>query len=161
MIISLSESEMQAAGSIGVSRYIKMIVNGLGESRGSSPVDGWQRQVEGAMGEMAAAKGLKMYPTAFSNRMNEGDLGSLEVRTTFHKQGRLRLNQVDDPSKRYVHVVGSVGQYQLKGWAWGHEVLSMEPEEMQPGRPAYYLPNERLSDLVDLLASLRWEGDLG
>ena len=55
MIISLSESEMQAAGSIGVSRYIKMIVNGLGESRGSSPVDGWQRQVEGAMGEMAAA----------------------------------------------------------------------------------------------------------
>ena len=63
MRVELDGAEMMMAAQVGIRRHVAALVRGLPDRHGldSSKNDGWRIHIEGAAGELAAAKALDRY----------------------------------------------------------------------------------------------------
>ena len=152
---TLTWPEQLFAASAGVMRQISGINRGRPEPYGT-PKDPWGGHVGGAGAELAVAKYLGLYWHAVDTTPGElpGDVGLVQVRWTARPDGRLILHDRDQDAAPFVLVRGTFPEYTLVGWILSHH--GKRPEYKQPGdgRPAYFVPTERLESMVALLQGL-------
>ena len=125
MIVKLNEEETQAAMAIGQANVERAVVGALRDFTNPT-IDTLRAHQRGAAAEIAVAKalGLKSKEGAFSLRL-EGDVGEFEVRSC-SRGHNLILNARDQKkADRKFILVWCLGQqeFEIKGWAYGHEVM--------------------------------------
>jgi hypothetical protein len=121
-----------------------------------TPVD---TQVNGALGEIAAAKALNRFWGGLLNVGKAPDLPpDIEVRYNTPARGgqrikdHLRVRPNDNPTYRYVCVVGEYPTFYVVGWLYGHEA-QQEPYQTRLGLdrpPGFFVPPRHLHDPREL-----------
>lgn len=155
MIVKLTPQELFLGATQGIMRACTAIGKGridTDDERPEHEVDRWMIDIEGALGEMAAAKGLGVYWSGVSKFRGE-DAGRYEVKTTRWEKGRLLLPRGADDDKPYVLAVGQLGTYDLVGWAFGRDVKQPQYwSEMKrgSGRCGFMMPQDHLRPMEDL-----------
>ena len=78
------------------------------------------------------------------------DLGNgVQVKGTRHKRGGLMIHEGSDPHQKYLLVIDSSPLFELKGWAYGHEV--MQPQYQTTFDTEPWLKPQRLLRPVETL----------
>jgi len=152
-IIHLTDAEVLSAIQVGGLRQWESLKKNLPDKHGFLG-DGWEAHIEGAMGEIAAAKALNCYWCGGINTFKTPDLYNIQVRTRSKKEYELLLRDNDDSCSQWVLVTGKAGKYQVHGWIWGYEGKNPEWRKEHGGRPtAYFVPHSQLHPLHTLLHS--------
>jgi len=152
-VVILTREQVCVASRVGVLRkamhlywmFEKGESNGLGQ-RGGKDLDKWN-EVESANAELAVATFTHRYWVGdWENKVKTVDVRpDIEVRYTTHGHGNLLLYETDDPSRRYVLVNGSIPQFKLVGWIFGHEgIKSQYLKKLREDRPAFYVIDVKL-----------------
>lgn len=152
--ITLTWYELFLASQIGIRRQVAALQKKLPDKYGAKPDHGWQIHVEGAAGEMAAAKALGMYWSGSVNTFKVGgDVGSVQVRTRSRSDYDLIVRADDRDGDVFVLVVGASPSFDVVGWILGRDAKRSEWLRTHGGRPsAYFVPQEALSN-IELLAN--------
>lgn len=119
---------------------------------------GHDRQIAGAMGEVAFAKIMGLpFPPIDRLGMKQPDFEPMiDVKTTA-SGNRLLLFKGHPAEWKYALMFENktADTFLFWGWAYGHEVFAKaRQEEQEPGRPAFYLderhlrPREELLDMI-------------
>jgi hypothetical protein len=148
MKVTLSVSEMMEGAMVGAMRALGAKSRGDSHAYGAGAGNEWETNLEGALGEMAAAKAMNM----FWSRGEKGgaDVGDWQVRCTAHANGRLILHKRDlekyGAETRFYLVRGRFGEYEVVGWIeCGEGCDEMYWTDPGTGRPAYFVPEEKLN----------------
>jgi hypothetical protein len=169
-MVRLNPHEFLYAAMVGVTRQIDNLRNRRQNRYGVDPKDAWRVHIEGACGEMALAKQLHLYWSGNLGNLLAADVAGLQVRTRLkpdddappgrtslivhppkHEDGR----PGDDPSHRYVLLVGNAPAFEARGWCFGHEAQQdMYWKEYVLKRAAYFVPPEDLRPIDTLMESL-------
>lgn len=150
--VTLTVAEARLAAAVGVERQLQALQQHLAHRNGAA--DTWTLHIEGAAGELAAAKALGVYwPATVGTFHREGDLGpGVEVRTRARHDYDLILRDDDNPESAYILVTGTLPHYRVHGWARMQDVLP-EHRKTHGDRPAaWFLPACVLHPLADLPA---------
>ena len=149
MKVELNYAEIYRAAEAGLMRRVKAMQDKQTQyGSGAS----WTEDIEGALGECAVAKALNIYWAGMGIK-NGGDVGELQVKTTRLKNGRLIVKKENESNARYILVVGEMGEYELKGWLWGHEAKQPEywvEKSAKIWHPAYFVPQDKLKSVEEL-----------
>lgn len=150
--VSLSPVEMQHAAMVGVLRQIESMRLGLRDQFGADPNNGWSIHIEGAAGEMAAAKSLGRYWAMPVNTFKDGgDVGALQIRTRARHQNELIVRPGDRDIDTFVLVTGRSPRFRVHGYITGSQAKRDCWLHGYGGRPpAYFVPQSALHPL-DLL----------
>lgn len=109
---------------VGFDRNLKSVVMGSTPAFPFKDDDqGWGTHVEGAMGECALAKWLKMPWTGAERFYAHGDIGCIQVRTAARDSDCLIVRDRDDPMQPYVLLTGKYGFYTARGWLFAFEAM--------------------------------------
>lgn len=102
--------------------------------------------IEGACGEIAAAKALGRYFSGSYNTFKAADLGEkLQVRTRSSHDYELIVRNDDNPDHAFVLVTGTAPTYCVRGWAYARDVMRQEYMANHGGiNPAYFVPAKAL-----------------
>ena len=115
--------------------------------------DGWQRAFLGVAGEIAYAKhkGVYWMPPFRPQRAGEGDVGSVQVRTSSRIDGDLILHPRDGDDDTWVLVVGNPPDLYIVGWCWGRQgkLDRYWGDKARNGRPAFFVPQSVLIPFQD------------
>lgn len=150
--VSLSPLEMQHAAMVGALRQIESIRLRLQDQFGADPDNAWSIHIEGAAGEMAAAKALGRYWAMPVNTFKEGgDVGELQIRTRPRHHNELIVRPGDRDSDIFVLVTGRSPHFRVHGYITGDQAKCSCWLHGYGGRPpAYFVPQSALRPL-DLL----------
>ena len=133
---------------IGVMRRVRNIKAARVERRAAIDIkaaDGWVRDIEGALGEVALAKALNVF-IADHGDMKCPDVGDVDVRMTMHENGRLIIHPDDPDDRAFYLVTGAYGDYVVRGWIRGGDAKRDEWwTDPSGGRPAYFVPQDALT----------------
>lgn len=132
--VKLSTQEMAAAAMVGVRRKVMSLKRQ--ETAGHDKTN-WSDEIEGAMGECAVAKALGIYWSPEVDLFKVPDVGSLHVRQTSHANGKL-IFRPGDADGVYVLIRGSLGEYEIAGWATSEECVNDRYLQAPNGRPPAY-----------------------
>ncbi len=151
MQIALTPSELIHASGVGARRHAANLIAGRHDRHGAPP--DWSVHIEGAAGELAAAKALNLYwPASVDFRERQaGDLpGGIEVRTTSHATGCLLLHPEDKDDRRYILVTGRAPSFEVRGWCLGSEGKHQQFWKDPAGnRPAFFIEQKYLRPMKD------------
>lgn len=112
----------------------------------------WQVHIEGALGELAVAKVLKLYWS--KGKRGGDDVGPYRVRTSARDDADLILHETDPDDTRHYSVTGSNGIYRIHGWILARDGKREEWWRDPTGsRPAFFVPRSALVP-VDAQGSL-------
>ncbi len=106
--------------------------------------------IEGAAGEIAAAKALNRYWHGSVNaKKSEPDVGhNIQVRATKHLNGSLIITDSDPDDQIYVLVIGSRPNFNVVGWIRGVDGKKQEYVRAPNNRPpAYFVPQRILAQI--------------
>ena len=149
--VQLLATEMWMASQYGAMRQVENIKKKRKDAFGASVRDGWQINIEGALGECAVAKAFGIFWNGNIGDLKGPDVGKAQVRTTHHDHGRLILHKFskDDPSDYFVLVTGVNGKYIIRGGIRGYKGMQDEfwEDPTGEGRPAYFVPQDLLDDI--------------
>ncbi len=151
MQVALTPSELIHASGVGARRHAANLIAGRHDRHGAPP--DWSVHIEGAAGELAAAKALNLYwPASVDFRERQaGDLpGAIEVRTTSHATGCLLLHPEDKDDRRYILVTGRAPTFEVRGWCLGSEGKHQQFWKDPAGnRPAFFIEQKYLRPMKD------------
>lgn len=148
--VTLTPGEARLAASVGVERRIQSILAGDKQRHGTTET--WTLNIDGALGELAAAKALGIYwPATVNTYHRVSDLGDgVEVRTASRDDYGLIIRD-GDPDGKYVLVTGAIPVYYVHGWADRSEVKPEHCKDFGNGRPpVFVIPQAELHDLSGL-----------
>lgn len=149
--VKLSESEIQIAAFVGMSRQLYALRTGLQSAHGAGAEHDWQYHINGAMGEMALAKYLNIFWSGTVGVLNLPDVGKLEVRTATSPDHRLIVREPDSDGSLFVFVTGVNGNYSIWGFLAGKDAKKNAFLVAVAGRPnAYFVPKESLQPIEDI-----------
>lgn len=119
--VTLSAVEMLMASQAAAWRRISNIAKARAGAHGfSNARNGWQADNEGALAEVAAAKGLNLYWSAGS--FGAPDVGGLyDVRSTPYATGHLVIYPKDESERKFILAVGADAHWELRGWLYARE----------------------------------------
>ena len=108
----------------------------------------------GAAGEMAVAShlGIKqhLYKETEAKRGSD-DLPGIDVKTRSKHKYDLIVQKNEDPRKKFVLVTIQDQETLIHGWCYGKDAMKDEYwADPARGRPAYFIPKEKLSPLNTL-----------
>lgn len=148
----LTPSEAHYAAMIGVARHIEALRANRPDRYGADEHDGWSLHIEGAAGELAAAKYLGVYWSAPVNTYSTGgDVGDLQVRTRSRHDYDLIIREKDRDEDRFILVTGKTPHFRLRGWLTGAEAKTPQYLKEYGGRsPAWFVPASALHPIEDL-----------
>jgi hypothetical protein len=152
--ITLTLAEARLAASVGVERQLQALQQRLDHRNGAT--DTWTLHVEGAAGELAAAKALGTYwPATVGTFHTQGDLApGIEVRTRSRHDYDLIIRDDDPEDALYILVTGTLPHYRVHGYANGTQ---RDPAHRRThgGRPAaFFIPHDALHDITTLRTHL-------
>lgn len=147
--ISLTPSELAYAAWVGVSRNVEALRDQRQQTYGSTGDNAWTLHIEGAAGEMAAAKALDLFWNApIGTYRRGGDIGAVQVRTRSQHSYELIVRPDDRPDDVFVLVTGRAPRYRVPGWITGREAMQPEWLHEHGDRPAaYFVPHAALHPL--------------
>jgi hypothetical protein len=145
--IKLTPHEVYMAASVGLRRQVSAIAANRKDRHGINPEDGWRAHIEGACGELAAAKFLGRYWDGSVDTFRSlPDLGNVEIRTRSKHNYDLIIRTDDDPTKYYILVTGAAPHYRVQGWIKGANARRDEWKKAPGGREmAWFVPVSALN----------------
>ncbi|GAA3348560.1 hypothetical protein GCM10020358_67440 [Amorphoplanes nipponensis] len=148
--------EMQHAAMVGAFRQIESMRLRLGDQFEADPDNAWSIHIEGAAGEMAAAKALGRYWAMPVNTFKHGgDVGELQIRTRSRHHNELIVRPGDRDSDAFVLVTGRSPHFRIHGYITGGQAKRRYWLHGYGGRPpAYFVPQSALRPLE--LLSQHW-----
>lgn len=151
--VVLTPAELHLAAMVGAARQIQALRERRPDRHGADPAEGWMLHIEGAAGEMAAARALDRYWAApIGTYRLGGDVGEVQVRTRARHEYGLIVRADDRNSDAFVLVTGRAPRFRVHGWMSGSEAKQERWLREHGGRPpAYFVPREALHELADLL----------
>jgi hypothetical protein len=140
--VELTREECEMACWIGAKRQLDSIMAGLKQKHGNDGEDGYTKNIEGAGGEIAAAKVINRYWGGSVNTFKKGgDVGPYQVRTRSELHWDLIVRDDDRDEDRFILVRGKLPHYQVVGHIYGK--AAKRPEFLKPygnRPPAYFVP---------------------
>lgn len=157
-LVDLTPSEMAMAAQVGSARLIWRMQQGWDAANGEEPRNAWSRWIEGAAGEIAVGKRLRIYWDPVVGETDRDDVGPFQVRTNISRSLRdtiLRPN--DKPDRYYISVLSFMPRMIIIGFIWGEQAKQQKYlRSTNDGRPAaYFVPASELTDLSKLPGSRR------
>tara|TARA_R110002020_G_scaffold423788_1_gene632915 strand:- start:1015 stop:1512 length:498 start_codon:yes stop_codon:yes gene_type:complete len=156
--VELTDREIRIARAVGRLRTIDSRAAHLNDQKYGSVADQTKADVNGCLGEMAAAKALNRYWRGMgTDYKHDTDIGHEEVRMTGYPQGRLIIRPTDAEKpcidKPWILVVqDSLSCYRLPGWIIGRDGLQPQYLAAPSGRPeAYFVPQSALRSFPILI----------
>lgn len=149
--VVLTIGEMHLAAENGTLRVIESIKKGLKDRHGFEG-PGWDINVEGAAGEIAAAKALGTYWGGTVNTFKTvGDVGALEVRTRSKDYYELIVREGDNSDAVFILVTGRAPTFNVVGWIKASDAKQKKFSKRHGGRPpAYFVPHDDLHPIETL-----------
>lgn len=142
-IITLTESNLSFAAHVGAQRRIAGVMRQAPGKYGIDNRNGWQWDIEGAIGELAVAKYLNLFwDGAFGDYLAK-DVDELQVRATSLQSGNLILHQEDGNDDTFILAIIELPAVFLHGWISG-TVGKAEENWRETERPAYFVSREKL-----------------
>lgn len=165
MEVILTYAELQIAHVAAGQRWLQCVKFGAGAKYGA-PEDGSEADaisLQGAVGEMAVAKGLNLYWVGSVGEWSAGhDVGGcVDVRSVTKPNHCLILHEMDKDKTPYVLVeLSSPSRATLVGWVYGADGKKPEYWSDPSGkrRPAFFVPRRALrpiDELVPIIAQIR------
>jgi len=152
--VTLNASEMLAAAFVGVRRHVAAIARGLADKHGlTGDKDGWGLHIEGAAGEVAAAKALGRYWSASVNTFKAGyDVDGIQIRTRSQDHYDLIIRANDPSDAIFVLVTGASPNFKVHGWILAGDGKCDEFVQSHGNRPpAWFVPQSRLNSIESLI----------
>jgi hypothetical protein len=151
--IQLDRYELFNAAFTGVLRHLSSLYRGSPDAHGYNGEDGWTKHIEGAAGEVAAAKACNLFWGGSVNTFKgAGDVGIFEVRTRSRHDYELLVRPDDDDKRVFVLVTGRAPKFVVRGWMRAGDAKRDKWKHSHGGRPpAYFVPHDQLRPLEDLL----------
>lgn len=160
--VILTQREMMLGAQCGVMRNIASMMaghepaNGFDEEKGD---DAWNVHIEGACGEVAAAKILNRFWSPTVNTFSAADIGkNLQVRTRSRHDYELYIRpktstyRGDNPDNCFVLLTGKAPRYIIRGYMLARDAMKEEWSQTHGGRPAaWFVPTKHLLPWRDLL----------
>ena len=134
MKIQLTPREMAMGGFQGIFRRVQSLQGNFDPQNHPPPEKGWDRDVEGCLGELALSKLTGNYWGGMSG-VGACDVRHMEVRTTPVPSGHLILRDGDKDDVPYVLMIGSNGSYRVAGWILGGEGKELGERRGTQDRP--------------------------
>lgn len=154
--VRLELYEIAIAAQVGLHRHLAAMRRGLQDKHGAdSSADGWQLHIEGALGELAAAKALGVYWSGSVNTFKAVDIGvRLQVRTRSKHTYDLIIRRSDSDDDLYLLVTGSCPEYVVHGFIRGRDAKLRDDWIARHGgrEAAWFVPKAALHALDDLAA---------
>lgn len=152
MKITLTNSEMVMAALIGCHRHIASLR--LKQAHGAT--DTWTLNIEGACGELAAAKALNLFWDGSVNTFSAPDLQpNIQVRTRSKSDFGLIVRKKDNDDEIFVLVTGVSPTFVVHGWIYGKDAKQEKWIQTYGDRPAaYFVPQSALHPIGTLKAHL-------
>jgi hypothetical protein len=135
--VVLTNREMSLAAECGIMRNLAAIIDNRPDANGfADETGGWNAHIEGACGEVAAAKLLGRFWSPTVNTFHAPDIA-----------GR----PSDDPVHAYVHVTGRAPTFLVWGFIIGEQARRAEWLKRHGGRPAaWFVPKAALGSVNEL-----------
>jgi hypothetical protein len=158
--ITLCSSELMQAAQVGSMRRISSLKNGLKDKPYSKfIVPGWAMDIDGAAAEMAVSKYLHLYWSGHVNNFTGDDVqGGRQVRSTGYEDGKLIVRPADSDDALFILVVAYPPVYSIRGGILGRDA-KVDKYWRDPGNgdaPAWWVPQDALSELLDEYGSSLW-----
>jgi hypothetical protein len=158
VLVHLEDHEVMVAIHVGTMRQSRSVLRKDRQAANGTPRDGWGAHIEGAGGEMAAAKALGVYwPCSVDTFKRGGDLAAhIEVRSRIDEIDErgfatdLCVNDNDDPARCYVMVTGKLPDFKIWGWLYGYEARSCASKDTKHRGRQFYIPRHKLHPLAEL-----------
>lgn len=150
MIVTLSKRELSIAAQVGCARHIAAMFDGRPDAHGLSKADGWGLHIEGAAGEMAAARALDHYWAPSVNTFKAGgDIGSsIQVRTRSLHKYDLIVRTDDRDSDIFCLVTGLAPEFHVRGTILGRRAKQDKWWQAYGDRPpAWFVPASALTPI--------------
>lgn len=152
MFIKLTSMEMMIASSLGTARHMQSLTR---TPRHEQPKDdSLNAHIFGAMGEMAAAKAMGIYPGFTVNTFGDApDMGDdIQVRTS--KTNRLIVREHDNDDQKFVLVTGNAPEMDVIGWVYGREAKHDKwfTDNGNGRPPAWFVPASELRPIGGIRA---------
>ena len=156
MQVTLSWAECDIAAIAGARRQLLALADDRPDRYGFSESDPWGTHIESAASEMAVAKALNQYWIPYARRPRDvpADVGErVQVRKRSKRGWNLLLHPADPDEHYYVLVYGAMPEFEMVGWCLGLEMKAeiYWGDPHSTGRPAFWIPQEKLSDDWDRL----------
>ena len=150
--VTLTSSELLSAGSIGLARHAKSIKRGQPDCHGYGGDSGWSLHIEGACGELAAAKASGRYwPATIDSFKNGDDVSGFQVRTRSKHEWDLIIRDDDKDDRIFVLVTGQAPRYAVRGWIRARDGKKDEHVREHGSRPsAWFVPQVALLPMETL-----------
>ena len=156
VVIELSKMEFESACFVGLQRTSARLFGGSRHVYGADSTRLFDTNMMGCLAEYAVAKFLGCNWSDQPENMRIPDVGGIiEVRSTPHVEGVLRIHEGDKDGAPYVLALTHDLPYvQLVGWCFGSEGKQKEfyGDKWGNNRPAYWVPQDRLGDMAQLKA---------
>jgi len=152
--VTLTWSEVMQAAMVGVMRRVTDLRDkrrGAYNIAEDAPV--WDIDIEGACGEMAAAKVLNVFWSGAHGQLRVADVGGrFQVRTRSKLTYELPLHPEDADDAVFVLVLGRAPHYNVKGWMYARDGKLPEYWDDPSGqnRPAFFVPRKLLLPLDEI-----------
>ncbi len=143
MNVTLTWQEVASGALVGAQRRISSKRKNLTDRliHGSA----WDVDIEGACGELAACKALRVYWNPSVDVFNVPDIPpDIDVKATASGQFIVKPHYID--SRRYLFVQGTAPTYKVVGWIFGYEAKHAEWFTTQRADypKVYFVPREAL-----------------
>lgn len=165
--VTLNSTQLALAKVIGDRRMAGAVARGY-KNKAGLVSEGWGEHYLGAEGELAFSVGTGVPWPMTVDTFSEPDFPpDVDIKTrgwSLTRRGvdlcQLLVRPESNPEYRYVHVVGTEGDYLIRGWAWGSEVMrreylcnpkSKKDPKAPPRPPMFAMPNHLLRPLDELV----------
>jgi hypothetical protein len=151
--VKLSQTELMIAAYVGSARNVQSLTRDWKPGAGAGVLNTWTLNIEGAGGEMAAAKALNIYWLPVIGDPDANDVGPYQVRTNISRQyDDLCLRPRDRPGRIFIGVLSFCPEFEICGWILGQDGKREEwLRDGTPGRPpCYYVPRSALAPMETL-----------
>lgn len=145
MEVTLTWYELVQGATVGVWRRVAAMKKGMVDTTGMDFSRAWTSDIEGALGELAAAKVLGVYWPGGVNTFRADDILGFQVRTRpKHTQGLL-LRPGDSDEARFLLVTGCAPTYRVHGWLKAGQGKQPQWWRSPNGRPGcWFVPQSEL-----------------
>ena len=146
--VSLTTEEIELGAAAGVRRRIRRIEEGRTDF--VSTPDGFQKDIDGALAELAFAKRFGLFWGGLGVR-GAADVGDFEIRTSRSRGASMIVRDYDSDAARFVLILGGSQDFEVVGGMFGRECKSSEwLRRPNAETAAFFVPQDALRPMWEI-----------